>query len=147
MGDFGGRAEETPVVFRSCDQLPPTVLHFSHRSITGSLASLSSSDSLHLNTHSHSLLCEAPVTCSGQSPALLPQHAAPGGVSSSHGGSSQRSSSRCASRGRPEPHPHKQGKQNNAGKNIYFLSSLIMFRILSVENVFLTDQELLRFQV
>ena len=72
--DFGGRAEETSLVSKSCDQLPPTATcTFSSALLSGSLASVSCSDSRSLSqthTHTHifffffSNLCEppAPVT-------------------------------------------------------------------------------------
>ena len=53
--DFGGRAEETSLVSKSCDQLPPTATcTFSSALLSGSLASVSCSDSRSLSqTHTH----------------------------------------------------------------------------------------------
>lgn len=95
----------------SDEQLPPTAalyLHH-HRSPPGPSIGLSCSDYL-WHTHTHTLSYTL-VSCSCCAcTALLPQHAAPGGVSSSHGGSVQRKSSCRASSGGQEPHPCEQGE-------------------------------------
>lgn len=92
--DFRDRAEETSVFSKSGDQLPPTALHFlQHPPLDLQLVWVAQTLSLSLK---YTLTCPtvwASCSCdcsSGPSPALLSQHAAPGGVSSSHGGSVQR---------------------------------------------------------
>jgi len=58
--DFGGRAEETSVDSRSCDQLPPTALHILHHSPLDLWAAPTLPLSLLLK-HTHSSLWS--VTC------------------------------------------------------------------------------------
>ena len=75
--DFVGRAEETFVVSRSDKQLPPPALHFLHHSPLDLWLDWAP------QTLTHIYFCSSGT-------ALLSQHAASGGVSSSHGGSVQR---------------------------------------------------------
>lgn len=101
--DFGGRREET-----TCDPVPSSPLHFLHRPPLDLWPVWAAQTFAPSSSDSPPGPCDS---CSGWSPALLPQHAAPGDVSSSHGGCVQCSSSGSAPCGRQEPHACEQGKK------------------------------------
>lgn len=116
---FRVRAEETPLT-PDPEKLLPTTPHLLRRSGPDQDLLTRSPSHAHARTRTHALLRVSSGCSSAPSPALPSQHAAPGGVGSSHGGPAQRQSSRRASCGGKEPCAPEQGEQTRSSESLFF---------------------------